>query len=78
MLLCHLATFSHYYLKWFDFSGNVLDVIKVIAEDAVHVWKERTEITTDCKAVSTDWQGQDFKGSGKAVGDIVGIILQGL
>jgi len=59
-------------------SGNVLDVIKVIAEDAVHVWKERTEITTDCKAVSTDWQGQDFKGAGKAVGDIVGIIIEGL
>ena len=59
-------------------TGNVLDIIKVVVEDAVHIWKDRTEITTDCKAVSTDWRGQDFKGAGKAVGDIVGIIIAGL
>jgi len=59
-------------------SGNVMDVIKVIVQDAVHVWKDRAEITADCKAVTTDWNGQDFKGAGKAVGDIVGIIANGL
>lgn len=59
-------------------SGNVLGVIKVIVQDAVHVWKDRTEITTDCKAVTTDWNGKDFTGAGKAVGDIVGIIIAGL
>jgi len=59
-------------------SGNVWDILKVIVTDAVHIWHERTEITADCKAVTTDWHGRDFKGSGKAVGDIVGIIVNGL
>lgn len=59
-------------------SGNIWDILKVIVTDAVHIWHERTEITADCKAVTTDWHGRDFKGSGKAVGDIVGIILSGL
>eukprot|EP01065_Artemidia_motanka_P034694 TRINITY_DN423_c0_g1_i4.p1 TRINITY_DN423_c0_g1~~TRINITY_DN423_c0_g1_i4.p1 ORF type:complete len:309 (+),score=121.34 TRINITY_DN423_c0_g1_i4:78-929(+) len=59
-------------------SGNVLAVLKVIAEDAIHVFRERKEITADCKAVSADWRAGDYKGSGDAVGDIVGIILDGL
>merc|ERR1711907_40062 len=59
-------------------SGNVLDVVKVVIDEAVHIWRERTEITDDCKGTATSWRGGDFKGAGKDVGDMVGIILNGL
>jgi len=59
-------------------SGNVGDIIKIIVQDVVHIYHERRELTDDCKAVVSDWHAGDFKGSGKAVGDIVGVILGGL
>jgi len=58
-------------------SGNPIAIIKVIAEDAIHVWRERTEISTECKTTSADWRAGDYQGSGRAVGHIVGIILGG-
>eukprot|EP01062_Namystynia_karyoxenos_P069130 TRINITY_DN644_c0_g1_i1.p3 TRINITY_DN644_c0_g1~~TRINITY_DN644_c0_g1_i1.p3 ORF type:complete len:284 (+),score=112.97 TRINITY_DN644_c0_g1_i1:81-932(+) len=59
-------------------SGNPVAIIKVIIEDAVHVYRERKEITADCKLCSTSWRAGDYESSGKAVGDITGIILGGL
>jgi len=59
-------------------SGNVKEIIKVIVQDVVHIYHQRQELTSDCKAVTSDWHAGDFMGSGKAVGDIVGIILGGL
>merc|ERR1712216_1020161 len=59
-------------------SGNALSVIKVVVKELVHIFHERNELTADCKATAADWRGQDFEGSGKAVGDIVGVILNGL
>jgi hypothetical protein len=59
-------------------SGNVLSVVKVVIEEAVHIFRERTEITDDCKGCVTSWRGGDYKSAGKDVGDIVGIILNGL
>jgi hypothetical protein len=58
--------------------GGVLDVIKVVIDEAVHIFRERTEITNDCKGTVTSWRGGDYKDAGKDVGDIVGIILNGL
>jgi len=59
-------------------SGNVWSILKVVVDEAVHIFHERKEITADCKAVNADWRAGDYKGSGEAVGDIVGIILDGL
>eukprot|EP01062_Namystynia_karyoxenos_P069132 TRINITY_DN644_c0_g1_i4.p1 TRINITY_DN644_c0_g1~~TRINITY_DN644_c0_g1_i4.p1 ORF type:complete len:308 (+),score=123.79 TRINITY_DN644_c0_g1_i4:81-926(+) len=59
-------------------SGNPIAIVKVVVEDAVHIFRERKEITADCKATSTSWRAGDYRGSGQAVGDIVGIILDGL
>merc|ERR1712118_54469 len=59
-------------------SGNPWDILKIIVDDAVHIFRDATEISTDCKAVTADWRASDYKGAGKAVGDIVGIILSGL
>jgi len=58
--------------------GNPWDILKVLTDDAVHIYRERTEISADCKATTADWRASDYKGSGHAVGDIVGIILAGL
>ena len=59
-------------------SGGVLDVVKVVIDEAVHIFRDRTEITDDCKGTVTSWRGGDFKDAGKDVGDLVGIILEGL
>jgi len=59
-------------------SGNVLEVIKVVVQDAVHIFHDRTEITTDAKKCTTFWHAGDYKGAGQAVGAITGIILNGL
>ena len=59
-------------------SGDVLSIIKIIIEDAVRIFYDRKEITDDCKNTVTHWRAGDFKGSGEAVGDIVGIILHEL
>jgi hypothetical protein len=59
-------------------SGNVMDVLKIVVEDGIHIWRERKELSSDVKAVSADWRAGDYQGSGHAVGDIVGIILEGL
>eukprot|EP00662_Eupelagonemidae_sp_cell21_P021721 gene21721-37839_t len=58
-------------------------IIKVVVEDAVHIFRERKELTADCKACSADWRAGDYtpppcKGSGAAVGSIVGIVVDGL
>jgi len=55
--------------------GNVLNIIKIVIEDIVHIFHERKEITDECKSTVTHWRAGDFKGSGSAVGDIVGIII---
>jgi hypothetical protein len=59
-------------------SGNVLHIIKIIIEDMVHIFYDRKEITDDCKNTVTHWRAGDFEGSGSAVGDIVGIIMDEL
>jgi len=59
-------------------SGNAAAIIKVVVEDLMHVWHERKEITDDCKTTVADWRAGDFKGAGKAVGDIAGILIDGL
>lgn len=58
-------------------SGNPIAIIKIIVQDAVHIWRERTEVSTECKTTSADWKAGDYKGSGLAVGTVVGIILGG-
>merc|ERR1712046_22080 len=59
-------------------SGNVWSIIKVVVDELVHIFHERKELTADCKTVVTAWRGGDYESSGKAVGDIVGIIIGGL
>eukprot|EP01065_Artemidia_motanka_P003546 TRINITY_DN1169_c0_g2_i1.p1 TRINITY_DN1169_c0_g2~~TRINITY_DN1169_c0_g2_i1.p1 ORF type:complete len:282 (+),score=119.78 TRINITY_DN1169_c0_g2_i1:66-911(+) len=59
-------------------SGDVLSILKIVVEDAIHIFRDVKEITADVKAVAADWRAADYQGSGKAVGDIVGIILDGL
>lgn len=59
-------------------NGNVLSIIKIIIEDVVHIFNDRKEITDECKSTVTHWNAGDYEGSGLAVGDIVGIILNGL
>ena len=59
-------------------SGNVLSIIKIIIEDAVKIFYNRKEITDDCKNTVTHWRAGDYKGSGSAVGDMVGLILDEL
>eukprot|EP00756_Hemistasia_phaeocysticola_P017484 Hpha_TRINITY_DN15540_c1_g9::TRINITY_DN15540_c1_g9_i1::g.104298::m.104298 len=58
--------------------GDVLSVLKIVVEEAIHIFRERKELSADAKAVTADWRAGDFQGSGKAVGDIVGIIVDGL
>merc|ERR1719229_848787 len=59
-------------------SGNVAAIIKIIVEEGVHIYHDRKELTDDCKATVADWRAGDFQGSGHAVGDIVGTLLDGL
>jgi len=59
-------------------SGNFWSIIKVVIGDAVHIYQDRTEITQDAKSTVTYWRAGDYKGAGKSVGDIVGIIIEGL
>eukprot|EP00658_Telonema_sp_P-2_P079230 TRINITY_DN75_c0_g1_i1.p1 TRINITY_DN75_c0_g1~~TRINITY_DN75_c0_g1_i1.p1 ORF type:complete len:291 (+),score=97.93 TRINITY_DN75_c0_g1_i1:187-1059(+) len=59
-------------------SGDVLSILKVVIDEAVHIFRDRVELTNDCKGTVTSWRGGDFKDAGKDVGDIVGIILNGL
>jgi hypothetical protein len=59
-------------------SGNVWSIIKVVIDEAVHIFHERKELTADCKTCASSWRGGDYKGSGNAVGEIVGIIIAGL
>ncbi|KAL1529437.1 hypothetical protein AB1Y20_000385 [Prymnesium parvum] len=56
-------------------SGNVLEIVKIVLEDAVRIFHDRKELTTDCKSVSADWKANDFEGSGEALGMVVGIII---
>jgi len=58
--------------------GNVTEVLNIVVEEGIHIWRERQDISGDVKAVSADWAAKDYQGSGHAVGDIVGIILDGL
>lgn len=58
--------------------GNVMSILKIVVGEAIHIFRERKEISADAKAVTADWRAGDFQGSGKAVGDIVGIIADGL
>ena len=59
-------------------SGNLASVVKVLVDEAVHIWHDRTEITDDCKMCATSWRAGDFQTAGKSVGDLVGVILNGL
>jgi len=60
-------------------SGDLLGtIIKVLVNEGVTIWNNRADITSDCKAVTADWNAGDFQGSGRAVGDIIGIIISGL
>ena len=59
-------------------SGDAMAIIKVVIDELVHIFHERAEITADCKTTVTSWRGGDYLSSGKAVGDIVGIIMNGL
>ena len=59
-------------------AGNVFSIIKVVIDELVHIWHDRAEITTDARNAASAWRGADYEASGKAVGDIVGIILEGL
>ena len=59
-------------------SGNIWSIIKVVVDDMVHIYHDRKELTADAKTTVTAWRGKDYKSSGHAVGDIVGIILGGL
>jgi len=59
-------------------SGNAVAIIKVVLDELVHIFHDRAEITTDCKTTVAAWRGGDYQGSGKAVGDIVGVIIGGL
>jgi len=59
--------------------GNVWSIIKTIVKDGVmNIYHERHDLTHDCKATVADWHAGDFVGAGKAVGDIVRIILGGI
>lgn len=59
-------------------SGDVSSVLKILVEEGIHIFRERKEITEDCKTTAADWRAGDYFGSGKAVGDIVGVIVEGL
>eukprot|EP00811_Abedinium_folium_P004590 NODE_14225_length_1121_cov_3.495976.p2 GENE.NODE_14225_length_1121_cov_3.495976~~NODE_14225_length_1121_cov_3.495976.p2 ORF type:complete len:292 (+),score=79.41 NODE_14225_length_1121_cov_3.495976:36-911(+) len=59
-------------------SGNVWEIIHVVVDDAMHIFADRNELTDDCKTTTAAWNARDFKASGNAVGDIVGIITSGL
>jgi len=54
---------------------NPLNIIKIIIDEAVHIFHERKEITDDCKNTVSHWRAGDYNGAGIAVGDIVGIII---
>jgi len=54
---------------------NPLNIIKIMIDEAVHIFHERKEITDDCKSTVTHWNAGDYNGAGVAVGGIVGIII---
>jgi len=59
--------------------GDVIGtIIRVVISEGMQIWQHHVDLTADCKAVSADWKAGDFKGSGYAVGDIIGILLNGL
>jgi len=57
--------------------GNVGEVIKVVVEGAVHIATNFGSITATAQDVATFWQGGDYHGSGRAVGNIVRMIMFG-
>lgn len=59
-------------------TGNIWSIIKIVVDEAVHIYHDRAELTADAKTTVTSWRGGDYKSSGHAVGDIVGIIIAGL
>lgn len=59
-------------------SGNVLAILKIVVDEAIHIWQDRKELTDDCQTTAADWKAGDFEGSGRAVGDITSVIIAGL
>jgi len=59
-------------------SGDVWEIVKVVAGECIHIYHDHREITHECKAVSADWEAGDFEGSGKALGDVIGVLLGGV
>ena len=58
--------------------GNAMGIIKVVVDDFIHIWRDRYEITDDCKTAAADWRAGDFEGAGRAVGNITAIVIKGL
>merc|ERR1711898_34992 len=45
--------------------GNAMAIIKVVVDDFIHIWRDRYEITDDCKTTAADWRAGDFEGAGR-------------
>ena len=58
--------------------GNAMGIIKFVVDDFIHIWRDRYEITDDCKTAAADWRAGDFEGAGRAVGNITAIVIKGL
>jgi len=56
-------------------SGNIVTLIKVGVSEAVTIVANKGALTTDAQAVVTCWKGGDYQGSGKALGQIIAILL---
>merc|ERR1712187_161478 len=59
-------------------SGDAVSIIKIIHKGAVRIFHDRHDLTHDCKSCAADWHAGDFIGSGRAVGDVVKILLGGI
>jgi len=54
-------------------------LIKVVKGEALTVWRNRTDLTANCKAVYNDFEEKpsaDFSGAGKAVGSILAVLIK--
>jgi hypothetical protein len=59
-------------------AGGVLKVIEVVVKTTLHIFHRAVDITSDVKAIASDWKAGDYFSSGKALGNIVGILVESL
>eukprot|EP01132_Coremiostelium_polycephalum_P005135 gene5135-6395_t len=58
-----------------ELSSGTAGIIEVILKEALNIFHNRVDLTTDFKTAISAWKSGDYTTSGKNVGEIVGVLL---